>query len=139
MNRLPIRATALLLPMLLAGCGGFDTKRNPLDVALYEYTSVIRWSDFDRAVGYLDPLSLEVDPLDPIELERLKQYQVTGYTVRTSNSPSEFEYQQDVELRVVNKHTQTERVVIDRQVWRWDDVAKRWWLASGLPDVTPDD
>lgn len=138
MSRFPTRATVLLLPALLAGCGGFDTKQHPLDAALYEYTSVIRWSDFDRAVGYLDPLSLEVDPLDPIELERLKQFQVTGYSVRTSNYPSEFEYRQDVELRVVNRHTQAERVVLDRQVWRWDDTAKRWWLASGLPDVSAD-
>lgn len=131
----------VLLPLLalLASCGGFNTKQSPLDQALYEYVSVIRWSDFDRALGFIDPLSLEVDPLDSIELERLKQYQVTGYDVRTSNWPSEVEYQQDVEIRVVNKHTQSERTIIDRQRWRWDDQADRWWLVSGLPDVNPDD
>ena len=137
MSRFPTRATALLLPVLLAGCGMIDTKADPLNSTLYEYRGVVRWSEWDRAPGFLDPLELEMEPLDATELERLKQYQITGYEVRTTNYPSEFEYQQDVELRVVNIHTQAERIVHDRQTWRWDPVAKRWWLASGLPDVNP--
>ena len=28
-----------------------------------------------------------------------------------------------------------ERIITDRQKWRWDAVAKRWWLVSGLPDL----
>ena len=139
MTRAIVLLPLLAVPALLAGCAGFNTKQSPLDQALYEYVSVIRWSDFDRAVGFIDPLSLEVDPLDMTEMERLKQFQVTGYDVRTSNWPSEFEYTQDVEIRVVNKHTQSERTIIDRQRWRWDDEGNRWWLVSGLPDVNPDD
>lgn len=138
MNRLPIRTLVPgLLALLLASCG-YDTKRNPLDEVLYSYAGTIRWSDFDRAPGYLDPLSLEVDPLDPIELERLKQYQVTSYDVRTMENPSEVEYMQVVEIGFVNRHTQAEKKVIDRQLWRWDPVGKRWWLSSGLPDLTSD-
>jgi len=136
MSRLPTLAIALVLPLLLAACGGYNMKRTPRDEMLYEYVSVIRWNDFDRAPGFLDPLSLEVDPLDPIEIERLKQYQVTGYDVRTANEISEEEYEQVVEIRLVNKHTQAERKILDRQLWRWDPIAKRWWLVSGLPDVT---
>ena len=139
MSRFPTRAIVLvLLALLLAACAGYNAKRSPRDQMLYEYVGVLRWSDFDRALGFLDPLSLEVDPLDPIEFERLKQYQVTGYDVRTSNEVSEDQYEQVVEIRFVNRHTQAERSVMDRQTWRWDPVAERWWLSSGLPDLRAD-
>ena len=105
---------------------------------LYQYVSAVRWSDFDRAVGFIDPKVLEAEPLDPLELERLKQYQVSGYEVRTSSEPAELEYEQVVEIRLVNRHTQAEKVIIDRQHWRWDAESKRWWLVSGLPDLTAD-
>jgi len=35
----------------------------------------------------------------------------------------------------VNRNTQVEKVITDIQLWRWDDEAGRWWLASGLPDL----
>ena len=138
MNRFPLRATAVLLLLALAACGSMNTKRSPRDAMLYQYVSAIRWSDFDRAVGFIDPKVLEAEPLDPIELERLKQFQVAGYDVRTSTEPAELEYEQVVEIRLVNRHTQAEKVIVDRQHWRWDPEAKRWWLTSGLPDVTAD-
>jgi len=37
---------------------------------------------------------------------------------------------------VVNRNTQSERSFTDKQTWRWDAVAKRWWLMTGLPDFT---
>ena len=45
------------------------------------------------------------------------------------------EIAQVVEIGVVNEHTQTERAVVDRQRWRWDKQAKRWWLMTGLPAI----
>jgi hypothetical protein len=27
------------------------------------------------------------------------------------------------------------RTIIDRQVWRYDEVARTWWLTTGLPDL----
>ena len=136
MSRFPTRAIAVLLLLALAACGSMNTKRNPRDAMLYQYVSAIRWSDFDRAVGFIDPKVLEAEPLDPIELERLKQYQVSGYEVRTSSEPAEHEYEQVVEIRLVNRHTQAEKVILDRQHWRYDAETKRWWLVSGLPDLT---
>ena len=66
MSRFPTRAIVLvLLALLLAACGSYNAKRSPRDQMLYEYVGVLRWSDFDRALGFLDPLSLEVDPLVP--------------------------------------------------------------------------
>jgi len=45
------------------------------------------------------------------------------------------EVQQTVKINVINVHTQVERSIVARQLWRWDDKAKHWWLESGLPDI----
>lgn len=130
------RLAALALLALLVACGG-GGKRSPLEQTLYTYSSVIRWSEFDKAVAYLDPEVQARSPMSSVELERLKQYQVSGYDVRSSEKVGEAEYLQVVEIRVINRHTQAERSLTDRQRWRWDAEAKRWWLASGLPDFSP--
>lgn len=135
MNTPFARITALALALVLAGCGAVDTKRSPREEALYNYVSAIRWSDFDAAVGFIDPLTLETDPISDIDRERYKQFQVTGYEVRSVKQLSPEEMEQVVEIRVVNRNTLVEKVTTDRQRWRWDEEAKRWWLVSGLPKL----
>ena len=44
--------------------------------------------------------------------------------------------EQSVEIRLINRNTQAERIVMDTQIWRWNEKAKRWWLTTGLPDFT---
>ena len=41
-----------------------------------------------------------------------------------------------VKLDLLNRNTQTARSVVDHQVWKYDAAAKRWWLVSGLPDIS---
>lgn len=126
--------TGLVLALLLAACAS-SGQRSPRDQMLYDYVSAVRWSDFDAAARFLDPDVLERDPMTDLERERYRQFQVSGYDVKSASEPAEGEYEQVVEIRVVNRHTQVEKVITDRQRWRWDPEAKRWWLASGLPDL----
>lgn len=129
-------AASLVLLLGLVACGGGPGARSPRDEVLYSYQGVIRWNDFDRAVGFIEPQALSEHPIDPLDLERMKQFQVTSYDVRTINEPVEGEMLQVVEIKVINKHTQVERTIIDHQQWRWDPATERWWLVSGLPDFT---
>jgi len=130
-----IRAGLLtLLVFVLAACAT-SGQRSPRDQMLYDYVSAVRWSDFDAAAKFLDPARVAESPLTDLELERYRQFQVSGYEVKSASEPADGEYQQVVEIRVVNRHTQVEKVLTDRQRWRWDPEAKRWWLASGLPDL----
>jgi hypothetical protein len=46
------------------------------------------------------------------------------------------EVSQIVEIGLVNINTQAARSIIDKQLWRYDAKANRWWLVSGLPDIT---
>jgi hypothetical protein len=136
MNSKPLRVLAPVLALLLVtACSSMGAQRTPRDQTLYTYVSAVRWSDFEAARTYLDPETESARPVTDFEMERYKQFQVTGYEVRSSSEPAEGLYEQVVELRVVNRNTQVERIVTDRQQWRWDAEAKRWWLVSGLPDL----
>jgi hypothetical protein len=122
--------------LLLAGCATQTHTRDLLTETLYDYSGAIRWNRPDVAARWLDPevKSIAVKPLD---LQRFEQVQITGYEVKGSDWLADDRYAQAVELRLVNKHTQAERVVIDRQIWRFDSEARQWLLTTGLPNLTP--
>ena len=127
-------AVVMVLVVALAACAT-PGQRSPRDQLLYDYVSAVRWSDFDAAAKFLDPELLARRPLTDLEKERYKQFQVSGYEVKSGSEPAPDTYEQVVEIRVVNRNTQVEKVITDRQTWRWDAEAKRWWLMSGLPDL----
>jgi hypothetical protein len=123
----------LLLAACATGPTGSVSKR---DLILEGYGAAIRWNDFDGAMEFIDPFYRQEHPLDDFQRERYKQIQVTGYEVRNiALSPDGMTLQQNVELRLINRHTQVERTLLDRQRWRFDPISKRWWLESGLPDL----
>jgi len=129
------RLALLAAVLLLAGCATQTHTRDLLTVTLYDYSGAIRWNRVDVATGWLDPevKSIAVKPLD---LQRFEQVQITGYDVKGSEWLAEHRYAQVVEVRLVNKHTQAERSIVDRQVWRFDPENRRWLLTTGLPDIS---
>lgn len=129
------RLIAPLLLLLLAACAGGVGQRSPLESALYEYVSAVRWSDFDAAHRFVDPALAAQRPYEGFVAERYKQFQVSGYEVKSRHEAADGTFEQVVEIRVVNRNTQVEKIITDRQRWRWDPEAGRWWLATGLPDL----
>ena len=123
----------------LLGLGACATQRHSRDlmqVALYDYSGAIRWNRFDAAANFVDPELLAKKPLTPLELKRYEQIQVTAYRVQGSEQPSPTELRQIVEIRFINRHTQAETSIIEQERWRYDETLRRWWLTSGLPDIT---
>lgn len=136
MIRSTLKPYAVIVCLLLSACatgGGSPVKQR--DMALYDYASAIRWGEFDQAWMFVDPAVRAEHPLSALETERFKQVQVAGYDVKDSGETAEGELLQTVEIHLVNKFTQTERVITDHQRWRWDTAGKRWWLLSGLPNL----
>lgn len=131
-----IRISFLLaIGVLLAACASGGEKRK-LDERLYAYAGVVRWGgDLMQALEFVAPDQREALTPSTLEQTRLQQYQVAGYYVQGTQAISEEEVHQLVEIRLVNRHTQVERNLIDRQVWRWDDDADTWWLTSKLPQL----
>jgi hypothetical protein len=126
---------------LLVGCGMDSLKpsrANALDRIFYEYSSDLRWGDFDAAYAFVDPKSRAEHPLSDLERARFKQVEVSGYEV-VSRVDGEGTVDQQVQLGLINRNTQVPRTILYHEHWRWDAEKKNWWLESGLPDIAPQD
>lgn len=136
---------AILLPRillatvvtLLVACAG-NPRVPPADATFYNYAGTLRWNGFEQALDFVDPQVREADPPSALEMERYRQVEVKGYQVVRATALSNERIEREVEISLVNRHTQRERVLRHTEVWRLDPEARRWWLASGLPDITAD-
>lgn len=137
MNTSRLARIALLVGLLLlAACATKQHSRDLLKTTLYTYSSAIRWGDFGGALDFVDPAVRAKKPFTAVEMKRFEQIQVVGYYVQGSSNDADGNLIQMVELRFINRHTQVERTVVVRELWRYDETALRWWLMSGLPDIT---
>jgi outer membrane lipoprotein-sorting protein len=106
-----------------------------LDANLISYQLAIRWNDFEAAIGSLDPTIIREEGYSENIEAQFKNYQITGYTLKSATWPDALSYMQRVEIRYIEINTQIEKTVVDKQSWRYDAVAKRWWLISDLPKL----
>ncbi len=135
------RITGILVALavlLLAGCAT-KTRSDALTNTLNAYASTVRWGDFQSALQYIEPAKRAEHPLTPIDLARYQQVRVSEYDSGAGPVPTgDFEVQQTVMINLINIHTQSERSIVDHQTWHYDEKTQRWWLTSGLPDITQD-
>lgn len=130
-----------LLALLVALCGGCatDQRNQTLITTLNAYAGTLRWGDFQTALQFVDPKVRAAHPPSALDLARFQQVRVTGYDDGAGPVPDgENQVRQLVQISLVNVNTQAERTVLDRQTWRYEADKKRWWLMSGLPDITND-
>lgn len=134
----PARIAALLAlaAMLVAAC-----TPNPVEKSRGEtfkqYETIIRWSQWDAAADFIAPEYLLENPITRLDMDRLRLFRVTAYTVRSTGIFDEgLTARQVVEIKLFNANQAVERTIIDEQEWRWHEDVKRWLLHSGLPDPT---
>jgi len=132
-----LAATFLLVTAVPVDAASKRSQAKMLDMVQFKYASAIRWGEFEMAWSHVDPIYRDENPLSDLEKERFKQIQITGYDKKTQNFLPDGTMEQSVEIRLINRNTQTERIVVDVQIWRWDEKAKRWWLSTGLPSFNP--
>jgi hypothetical protein len=127
----------LLILALCAGCAAMSTQSEgrALETTLAAYANAIRWGDFEQALAFVDPETLKAHPLSSIDMERYKQVKVAAYTEQPPVPAGAHEVRQIVQMSLVNINTQTERSIVDKQLWRYDEKTKHWHLVSGLPDI----
>lgn len=134
---IPMRLLALLCLVLLAGCASMGpTPQDALDRAQYDWSAAVRWNDFEGAVNLIDPkLRKDLAPTG-LQMERYKQVQISSYRdVGTNTDLKGGTSTRDIDIGVINRHTQTERTTRYRETWRWDEAGRTWWNTSGLPDL----
>ncbi|MBN8727016.1 MAG: hypothetical protein J0H15_04855 [Xanthomonadales bacterium] len=136
MPRVPVALVAGAL--LLAGCAteNMRSKQTVLDETLRSYAATIRWGDIEQAQAFIEPRLRAERPPSALDLARYQQVRITGYDEGQAQPVGETEVRQTVRIDLVNINTQSARSVLDQQVWRYDEEAKRWWLVSGLPDIS---
>ena len=105
--------------------------------AFRQYETIVRWSQWDAAADFISPEYLEENPITRLQMERLRLFRVTNYTIRSVNILDEgMSATQVVEIRLFNTNQGLERSIIDEQLWRYDEAGQRWRLHTGLPDPT---
>jgi len=137
MPRLPALLVAASM-LVLGACASttMRSKANLLDEALRGYAATIRWGDVAQAQAFIEPKRLAERPPSTLDLERFRQVRITGYTVQSTQPVGEDEVRQVVQVDLVNVNTQVARSVVDHEVWKYDEAAGRWWLTTGLPDIS---
>jgi hypothetical protein len=105
--------------------------------AFKQYETIVRWSQWDAAADFISPEYQIEHPISRLELDRLRLFKVTAYTVRSTGVFDEgMTARQSVEIKMYNKTQGVERTIVDDQEWRYNEEVKRWMLHSGLPDPT---
>ncbi len=105
--------------------------------AFKQYETIVRWSQWDAAADFISPEYQIEHPISRLELDRLRLFKVTAYTVRSTGIFDEgMTARQSVEIKMYNKTQGVERTIVDDQEWRYNEEVKRWMLHSGLPDPT---
>ncbi|MFO3706021.1 hypothetical protein ACI6Q5_13845 [Xanthomonas codiaei] len=135
--RAVIGAVLVLGLALLSGVAsaGSRAQARALETTQAAYAAAVRWSDFDAAQGFVEPAHAQAHPVSDLERSRYEQVQISGYRELRTGDDANGDLRREVELRVINRNTQAERLVRSIEIWRWDAERKRWWLASGLPDL----
>ena len=130
-------ALAALAVSLLAGCPVTGSQEQRQTETLQRFEALVRWSQFDALVDFMHPDWLAENPVSQLDVDRLKQFQVSQYRVRQIVAIEDGSgVDRLVELRLYHIHTARERSVQYVESWRWDEDRERWMLHSGLPDVT---
>ncbi|NOR20431.1 MAG: hypothetical protein GQ538_10145 [Xanthomonadales bacterium] len=121
---------------LLVGCPKTKEEKG-LAETLEQYEIIVRWAQWDAAIDYVSMEYQQEHPITRLDLDRLRLFRVTQYTVRSSIPFDEGNgMAQIVEIRMFNKNQARERSIIDEQVWKYNEETERWQLHSGLPDPT---
>jgi hypothetical protein len=135
--KLILRTIVMLgLATLLTACPK-TKEESDLSDTLIKYDTVIRWAQWDAAVDFVSPEYLEKHPVTRLDIDRLRLFRVTQYTVRSAVQVDDGKgLVQEVEIKMFNKNQARERTILDEQYWKYDEERERWLLHSGLPDPT---
>jgi len=125
-----------LAMLVLTSCSSNQVDKSRGE-AFKQYETIIRWSQWDAAADFIAPEYLEENPISRLDMDRLRLFKVTNYTVRSAAVFDEgLTARQEVVIKMFNANQAVERTIIDEQEWRYHEESKRWLLHSGLPDPT---
>ncbi len=132
----PVVVLGLLAAVLLLGGCASNRQASQLESTVSAYGATLRWGDFESALAFVDPKVLAKHPMTRFDMARYAQVRVSTYDTQGVLPSPPGEFRQIVAIGLINRNTQVERGIIDHQTWRYDAKTQKWWLESGLPDIT---
>lgn len=133
MRRLIIACATLLL---LAGCATMQKPKDLRDQTLEAYAAALRWGDITGAWNFVDPAYRAAHPLSAQRKALYGTVRVAEYDVAGLHETDPNTVEQTAHISLIEGSSQHVYSVLDHQTWHWDETAKKWWLESGLPDIT---
>ena len=121
--------------LLVAGCVSVsEIKRmDKFEQISDAYEFSIRWSDFEMASTFLKD---QQDPDIGAQLENLKQFNVTAYTIkRFVPSADKSQVLIIADVQYFKKNGLIVKNYSHRQLWQYDEDKENWYLTSGLPEL----
>ena len=130
-----LKSIILLFSILAVSCASVKEMKtmDKFEQAADSYELAIRWSDFDMASSFLKN---QQDPEIASQIEHLKQFKVTSYTVkRFLPSVDKSQVLIFAEVQYFKKNGLIVNNITYRQLWEYDKEKENWFLTSGLPDL----
>ena len=125
----------VVLSLLVIGCAAVTDMHSieKFEQTTDAYELAIRWSDFEMASTFLKD---QQDPQIATQIENLKQFKVTAYTVKRY-IPSEDKTQVLIiaDVQFFKTNGLIVKNIIHRQLWQFDKDKESWFLTSDLPDL----
>ncbi|MDH3788803.1 MAG: hypothetical protein OES53_09575, partial [Xanthomonadales bacterium] len=114
--------------LVLTACSSNQVSKSRGE-AFKQYETIIRWSQWDAAADFIAPEYMAEHPISRLDLDRLRLFKVTAYTVRSTGVFDEgMTARQQVEIKMFNANQAVERTILDEQEWRYNKESKRWLL-----------
>ena len=130
-----LKSIILLFSILAVSCASVTEMKtmDKFEQAADAYELAIRWSDFEMASSFLKD---QQDPDIATQIEHLKQFKVTSYTVkRFLPSADKSQVLIFAQVQYFKKNGLIDNNIIHRQIWKYDKEKENWFLTSGLPDL----
>jgi len=127
----------LLITLLLTLVACSPPKKENFDNSMTTIEQLTRWNEFAGIVNMMDPEYLKDNPVSDLDIQRLKQFRTSSYTVTQKQmAADEKSYRQTVIVKMYSVHNPVEREIRWKQEWRFNDETNRWTMFSGLPNLS---
>ena len=114
-RRICSHALIMLSLLAIVACTSNSTESSRSE-AFKQYETIIRWSQWDAAADFLSQEYLKENPVTRLDMDRLRLFRVTQYTLRSTSIYDEgMTAHQTVEIRLFNNTQAVERTIIDEQ------------------------
>ncbi|MCU0937223.1 MAG: hypothetical protein MUF66_14485 [Gammaproteobacteria bacterium] len=124
----------LLVPLGLAACALQETARTmDFDLALRNYGSALRWAYYDTAASAIRPRPGDPAPAACVPRTDLRVSSFQPRDVQFGDKLDEAKVR--ASLAYVELDTGVMREASEPQTWWYDESAKRWYVAEGIPRV----